>query len=403
MLRPRLVVFSKLFWPEGGGAELATYTIIRDILSRHFDVTVVSGTRRPSPGILECCSYIHWSVLESRYKPVEWLKAFSNPQALKKLVDGADVVYIPSHTLIPLAIIIKRVKPGVKVIIHLHNYQPLVFASILLAGREPDLATDILVELGESRSLFRAMTSGVGHYINIVNRIALRYADRIICVSRRQCELIEKHVPEARGKTAVVYNPLPPIPNVEKDPDNIPTILYVGGWSYIKGFNIAVKVLTEIITKHDCRAYVIYGRSMQPEQTELLEGLSKRLDGRLKALERLPHEELLKLYSRAWILLFPSINEEPLPYAVLEAAATGTIPVAFRVGGVPEILGNGLARRFLCGIQDLGCLIEKIENALTLSWHEFIEISAELRNRVQQEFSIERVKEKMCECINDFI
>jgi len=395
MSRPRIVVFSKLFWPEGGGAELATYTIIRDILSRHFDVTVVSGTRRPSPGVLECCRYVHWNVLESRYKPVEWLKAFSNHQALKKLVEGADEVYIPSHTLIPLAIIIKRVKPGAKVIIHLHNYQPLAFTSVLLAGKEPDLATDILVELGESGSLFRAMASGVGHYINILNRIALRYADRIICVSRRQCELIEKYMPEVRGKTAVVYNPMPPIPSIKKDPDETPTILYVGGGSYIKGFNIAVKVLAEVIAKHDCRAYIIYGRSIRPEQTELLERLSKRLDGRLRAFARLPHEELLKLYSKAWALLFPSISEEPLPYAVLEAVATGTIPVAFRVGGVSEIVEGTPVERFLCGSNNIECLVERLEEVLSLAPKDLISMGLDLREKLVERFNARNVGEKL--------
>jgi len=398
MARPAIVVFSKLFWPEGGGAELATHIIVRDILSRHFNVTVVSGTRRPSPDILECCRYIHWSVLESRYKPVEWLKAFSNPQALKRLVDGADVVYIPSHTLIPLAIIIKKVKPGVKVIIHLHNYQPLAFTSVLLAGREPDLATDILVELGESGSLFRAMASGVGNYINILNRIALRYADRIICVSRRQCELIEKYMPEVRGKTAVVYNPMPPMPSIEKNPDETPTILYVGGGSFVKGFNIAVKVLAEVLAKHDYRAYVTYGRSIRPEQTELLERLSKRLNEKLKALGRLPHEELLKLYSRAWALLFPSIYEEPLPYAVVEAVATGTIPVAFRVGGVLEIVEGTLAERFLCEPYNIKCIIEKIEEVIAFSREEIIDLSSRLGRNVKA-FSVENLEKRIAELL----
>ena len=42
-MKPRVLVFSKLFWPEGEGAELATYLIVK-LLSRRFDVAVVSGT-----------------------------------------------------------------------------------------------------------------------------------------------------------------------------------------------------------------------------------------------------------------------------------------------------------------------------------------------------------------------
>ena len=38
-----------MFWPEGGGGELATYLFLRRYLGRHFDVVVVSGTERPAP------------------------------------------------------------------------------------------------------------------------------------------------------------------------------------------------------------------------------------------------------------------------------------------------------------------------------------------------------------------
>jgi len=391
----RITVFSKLFWPEGGGAELATYIIVRDVLSKSFDVTVVSGTGSPSPDVLKCCRYIHWGALESKYKPLEWLRVFSSFQTLRNLFEGTDAVYIPSHTLIPLTIAVKKIKSNVKVVVHLHNYQPLTFTSVVLAGREPDLATDITVELGESGSFFRAVASGVGHYINILNRVALRYADKVICVSRRQCELIERHIPEVREKTTVIYNPLPPMPNTEKNPDETPTILYVGGGSYIKGFHIAMKILTKVLAKHNYRAYVAYGRSMRPDQVELLERLSKRFDEKLRVLGKLPHEEMPKLYSKAWALLFPSISEEPLPYAVLEAAATGTIPIAFRVGGVPEIVEGTPAERFLCEPNDVKCLVKSVETVLALSLEELTDISTKLQEEVRRKFDLNVFEEKI--------
>lgn len=70
-MRSRVLAFSKLFWPEGGGAELATYLIVRDILSRHFDVTVVSGTEEPHPDVLSCCRYLRWYALKAGYKPLK--------------------------------------------------------------------------------------------------------------------------------------------------------------------------------------------------------------------------------------------------------------------------------------------------------------------------------------------
>jgi hypothetical protein len=69
-----------------------------------------------------------------------------------------------------------------------------------------------MVEYGEHGSLLRAILAGLGHYVNLVNRIALNYVDRIICVSRRQCEILVEHIPELKGRTTAIYNPPPPLP-----------------------------------------------------------------------------------------------------------------------------------------------------------------------------------------------
>jgi len=70
----------------------------------------------------------------------------------------------------------------------------------------------------------------------------LCYADKVICVSRRQYELIL----EVRGRTIVIYNCLSLMPDIEKNFNESPTILYVGGGGYIKGFHIAAKILAVI-------------------------------------------------------------------------------------------------------------------------------------------------------------
>lgn len=48
MMGRNVVIFTKFFWPEGGGAELATHAIVERILSRVFDTVVVSSTSSPS-------------------------------------------------------------------------------------------------------------------------------------------------------------------------------------------------------------------------------------------------------------------------------------------------------------------------------------------------------------------
>lgn len=393
----RVVVFTKSFWPEGGGAELATYLVAKNVLSKHFDTAIVSGTERPDPGALRCCGYVQWPVLRTSFKPVEWIKLAASARALGKLVEGADVVYIPSHTLLPLATAAKKVKPGIKVILHLHNYQPLTYTSVVLAGREPSVATDIAVERHEHDSLLRAVASGLGHYANkLVHKLALHHADKAICASRRQHEILTKHAPELRSKAVVVYNPPPPVPNVEKRPDKVPLMLYSGGGSYVKGFHVLVAALSRVVDRHDFRIYILsYGRSMNARYEGVMREAAQKASGKLVLLGRLAHEDLLALHRGLWALLFPSISEEPMPYAVVESMLLGTIPVASRVGGVVELLQGTPAEEYMFAPGDVDELIDRVERVATLSREGVVDVGAGLREEAARKLDAEMIEREL--------
>jgi glycosyltransferase involved in cell wall biosynthesis len=394
-MKPMILVLTKLFWPEGGGAELATYLVVKDILSKYFDVAIVSGTRSPEPDILKHARYIHWGALEARYKPIEWIKTFMGIGWVRNLIEKADIVYIPSHTLIPLTITVKTINPKAKVVLHLHNYQLLTYTSIVLANREPDVETDIIIELREHESLLRALLAGFGHYINYINRLAVLLADRIICVSRKQCEIILRYIPEVRNKAEVIYNPPPPIPTISKKLGEKPILIYAGGASYIKGFQTLLKALTKILGKCKARAYVILGRDASPEERALVMKLAKKVGGKLVPLNKLSHSEYLELHERAWALLFSSISEEPLPYAIVESMLIGTIPIASKVGGVPEVVEGTVAEGFLFKPGSVEEFINKIESLVPLSKGEVMDIGMKLKEKANELFDKERVEHEI--------
>jgi glycosyltransferase involved in cell wall biosynthesis len=399
-MRLKVLVLTKLFWPEGGGAELATYLIVKEVLSKSFDVVVVSGTRRPKPDVLGAVDYVHWSALESKYKPMEWLRLLANARLFTKFVEKADIVYIPSHTLIPMAMLAKLVKPSVKVVLHLHNYQVLTYTSIILVGRGPDAVTDAIVEYREHGSLLRALLAGLGHYVNYVERLAITSADNVICVSQRQCEILLRYLPELREKAVVVYNLPPPLPNVGKKVSREPTLIYSGGESYIKGFHVVAEALVRVLKRYDCKAYVIGGRKASPQEGLRLRSLRKKLGDKLIFLSRMPHEEYLKLHESAWGLLFPSICEEPLPYAVVESMLMGTIPVAARVGGVPEIVEGSPAEEYLFTPSDVEEFVDKIESLLSQSRDNIADAGSKLREAALKKFDSKTIEKKLMEAFS---
>ena len=79
-----------------------------------------------------------------------------------------------------------------------------------------------------------------------------------------------------------------------------------------------------------------------------------------------PHDEIPFWINASDLLCLPSLNEG-LPNVVLEAMACGLPAVASRVGGVPEIVRDGV-NGFLVPPSDPVALVEALGRALAMKW-----------------------------------
>jgi len=126
MTVPRLLVVTELYWPEGSGGELATHLIL-ELLRDSFEITVATGTL--SPARVEGVRYIYEPLLSVRNKHLLWFNTlrFTRSRVFEKLVEKADVVYVPGFTspVIPLA---KRL--GKRVVVHLHSYISISYTAL---------------------------------------------------------------------------------------------------------------------------------------------------------------------------------------------------------------------------------------------------------------------------------
>jgi glycosyltransferase involved in cell wall biosynthesis len=231
--------------------------------------------------------------------------------------------------------------------------------------------------------------------VNIVNRIALNYVDRVICVSRRQCEILVEHIPELEGKTTVIYNPSPPLQGIDRNLDEEPTLVYAGGGSYIKGYHLALKTLTRIATRLKCKIYMIYVRELGGSKRLMVERISQSLGGRLIPLDRMPHKEYLGLLRRTWGLLLPSITEETLSYSVVESMLAGAIPIASRVGAIPEIVKGTPAEEYMFAPGDAGELLDKVEKLISQPREAIIDAAMKLREHALRLFNEGEIESKL--------
>jgi glycosyltransferase involved in cell wall biosynthesis len=113
------------------------------------------------------------------------------------------------------------------------------------------------------------------------------------------------------------------------------------------------------------------------------------------------YHELLKLHEKAWALVFPSIWEEPLPYAVVEVMALGTIPIASRVGGVTELLNDTIAQQFMVSPSSINDLVKKISTMLSLNTDELKVLGFKLRSEILRKLDLDKIERRIIEVFEE--
>ena len=398
MSREQLLVITERYWPDGSGGELATHLII-DILRKEkaLEITVITGSRNPMrlPGV----RYIYEPLLSVEGKPLLWLNVnrLIRRGEFRKILQESDIVYVPRF-MFPIIPYAKNM--GKRVIVHLHGYAPVSYTAVILAPYEEHKhkITHDDIRLECMRDAKHCISISLLWWLPMLIKKWVSQADKIICVSKKQADIITDLAPELAGKVEVAYNPLPPElinASINKEIDDVPTFLYTGGDVYVKGFHI----VASIIRRWRSRARFILTKINNREVVNTL----SRLNDEFKKIEvypKLSRAEFIKLYSRSWAFLFPSIFEEPLPYAVIEAALSKTIPITFHVGGIGEIVKGMLMENFTTNVYNIKQFIEKIYFISSLSPSDIITLGNKIRNDILKKFNVETIKNNL---IKEFI
>lgn len=398
----RILVIAERFWPEGGGGTLATYHILK-LLSSVKEINVSVLTSTPNPVKIGDVSYLFNYNLKSENKLSLWLKLLLNPSiriSFKKVVQNFDVVYFHSlgYPLIPLA---KKLKK--RVVIHLHDYLPISYSSVIFSGKENHLSiinsNAIEYEILENQNVARAIFTGLTSPIIELCKLWVREADLIICPSNRFKKLLISKVPEIAHKLKVIYNPLPEIPSIEKKLKK-PKFLFIGGDSYVKGFYVFLNASRILLKKHNDIDFIVAG-DMKEKSRVMMSALNTKYYKSYLIYGKISHKNIFKLHSESYALLFPSLCEEPLPYAVIESMLAETVPIASRVGGVPEIVKGTYAEKMLFKPGDVDELTDKIDAVLSLSKDQLIDVGIGLRESILKRFDNSIIKNQLLKIFSD--
>ncbi len=320
---------------KGGAVEHWVHEVSQRLDQAQFDITIVS---RPADAIgVKNVRYltIAWTKTEQFFYKIKEKVTWRNPLRyiakiqnvvsyglrMAKLVREFDMVVIHNE---PNFLFFMKKMPQQTLILHMHN-----------------------AHLGIA--LFRPFY-----------RRALKKVDKVICVS----DYIRRHAlqyfPEYADKFTVVFNATDPEifkpygdeavsqlrGLIDIQPDKT-YLLYVGRLTEIKGVHVLIKAFITIHAQLPHTRLIIAGSSFfggatKTDYEQSLVELAKPVSTAIIFTGFMPHDKLRYVYSAADIVVLPSVWQDPCPLVVLEAMASGTCLVSTAVGGVPEIIKNGV-------------------------------------------------------------
>lgn len=205
---------------------------------------------------------------------------------------------------------------------------------------------------------FRVFYAGCGRVGRAWIRCVMRRSIRFVVLTQGWREWVEQIEPGAR--VVVIPNPapeIPPWPGDRRAGDCVPTMLYLGRIEDAKGIDVLLDATARAHRQGAAWRLVCGGTGEieQANQQRIHLGLPESavtfagwVDGERKR-QLLRDCDLLVLPSRA----------ENMPVVVLEAFAYGKPVVATAVGGIPDVVTEGVDG-FLVAAGDAGALAERL-------------------------------------------
>lgn len=367
-------------------------------------VLMIGGMRYPRP--LDPTSRKKFEQL-SRLARIQ-VVGFSQDGKFHHFVEGGRFHLIPAWPFAPIRYIFflgyaLRLGLGlvssdeVQAIICQSPYEGLAGAWIKgLAGRmgkKVVLITEAHGDWEESPFLYREVPLAKV-YAALLNRIAgyvFRNSDMLRAISSFTRQKLEK---SAQGKPIFVFPTYTDIelflqPDGETEDaarESQPTVLFVGALAPVKGVQHLIEAMRKVREAVPQAILLIIGQG--PYQGELSRRVEQfNLDGAVRFLAPLPQSELARYLKQGHLLVLPSLSEG-LGRVLIEAMACGLPVVGTQVGGIPELIEEGVTG-YLVSPGDPHALADRIVHLLTHP-EEARRMGARGRDLVARAFSTER-------------
>lgn len=164
--------------------------------------------------------------------------------------------------------------------------------------------------------------------------------ERTVAISRAVAARLAEFGPP-HLHAAVVVHPGTPVVAPRTDLSPQPTVITAGRLVAEKGVDVLLRAFAHAAARHPAARLVVVGDGPCRGGLERL-AAELGLTSRVEFTGHLPHAETLQRIRSAWVACVPSVWEEPLGMIALEAQMQGVAVVASAVGGLAEVVEDGM-------------------------------------------------------------
>lgn len=243
---------------------------------------------------------------------------------------------------------------------------------------------------GGSVSLLAGSNPLRSAFMRRVLRATLQWPDVVVVLSRSELQGISATVPRQNVvllPNAIDCRPFLEQGRVARHPGAPLRLVYVGRLVRMKGVFEMMQALALARQRGVASQLVVAGEG--PEEAALRHAARELgIEGQVTFAGPAFGERKAGLLAEADVFLLPSYREG-LPYALLEAMAAGVVPVATRVGAIPDVVADGV-HGVLVPSRDPNAIAQAIA-ALAADRALVARMSAAGRARVASAYSIERL------------
>ena len=193
---------------------------------------------------------------------------------------------------------------------------------------------------------------------------AARLADHVACLSNEDAAWLEREVGVLPGRITVMANGVDvarfvPVP---REPPAHARVLFVGGWLEVKGRRLMAAAWPKVASHVPGALLTLMGTGRSAD--EVLSDFPESCRHTIRVLPRVEgEEEVAREFAAHGVFCMPSLSEGS-PLSLMEAMASGLPSVVTRVGGIPDVVDDGVEGMVVPPL-DVGALASGLERLLS--------------------------------------